>query len=925
MRIAKIFSVFTATSAVALIVVVIAKSISINVVEHYRYRDALIAQQEKDATFNQDILKARYEFLISHQVFKEHLQVEQELQNKLLQIPVFIEEEGKDSLRNLLEERGKITEKKLLLVEDFQDKNALLGNSLEELPIIITKLENSSVTSQNKPLQLILDDLFYKIVVSNFNGNEKQYLQISNQLEILARIKDSYPETENNLIASAIKHSEIILANKPKVNQITTEILALPTTELSEKLEKTYSNFYQKAIETTNVYRLIAYGLFLIILACLAYVLIDKFVQANRKTIRILESITDAFLALDSHWNITYLNPQAAQLLSRETTAFTGRSFWQVFPEAAEPYFRSKYYDAVRKNEFITFEQYFASLKQWLEVRAYPRQDGLSIFLSNITKRKETEAALKKLNEELEVRVEKRTAQLAEANEEILNLYKYLQKENKRLTEVDRLKTDFISTVSHELRTPLTSVLGFTKLIKKKLEEVIFPATNTDGKKTVRAVKQVKSNLNIIVAEGERLTALINDVLDLAKMEAGKVEWKEETITIQSIAQRAIAATSALLEQKGLEMIENIDPELPELLGDRDRLIQVIINLLSNAIKFTDQGSVTCQAYQENGQIIFQVIDTGSGIALEHQSKVFKRFQQLGDTLTDKPQGTGLGLPICKQIIEHHQGKIWLESELGKGSNFSFSLPIPLQKTLEKSPPLQELDLGDLVAQLTCSLDSEAPKENHDRKRILVVDDDPSIRKLLTQQLQSQGYIIWQAKDGWQAINQVKKNKPDLIIMDVMMPKMNGLDAAAVLKNDPHSFDIPIIILSIVEEKERGYKIGVERYLNKPINAEELLREIDVLLTKENAYKEVLVVDNNKNTIKAITKVLQGRGYKVVEALSNEELKQKVDFHDPYIIVANTNLWQNSEVVQSLHFEKGLENVFFIFLTDKNKSPAFSS
>ena len=561
MRIAKILSVLTATSSVALIIVVVAKSVSINVGEHYRYRNALIAQKEKDATFNQDILKARYELLFSHQTFEKHLQVQEELQNKLLEVPSFIEAEGQNDLKDILKKRAAVMAEKALLVENFQNRNALLRDSLQELPTIIAKLEESPITGQSQPLQLLLDDLFYKIVFNNFKGDEKQYLKIASQLEVLARLKDSYAEEENELIAAAIAQSQAILVNKPKVNQITTEILALPSAELSEELEKTYSNYHQKAIETTNIYSLIVYVLSLIIFICLAYIIIDKFVRANRKTINILESITDAFLALDSHWNITYLNPQASKLISQETAALIGCSFWQVFPEASEPPFQKKYYNAAEKGKFVTFEQYFASVQQWLEVRAYPRKEGLSVFLSNITKRKKAEAALKKLNEELEIRVEKRTEQLADANEEIIDLYKFLQKENKRLTEVDRLKTDFISTVSHELRTPLTSVLGFTKLIKKKLEEVIFPAVNLEEKKTTRAIKQVKSNLNIIVAEGERLTALINDVLDLAKMEAGKVEWKEETVDIKNIAQRAIAATSALFEQKGLQIIEEIDPE----------------------------------------------------------------------------------------------------------------------------------------------------------------------------------------------------------------------------------------------------------------------------------------------------------------------------------------------------------------------------
>jgi PAS domain S-box-containing protein len=249
--------------------------------------------------------------------------------------------------------------------------------------------------------------------------------------------------------------------------------------------------------------------------------------------------------------------------------------------------------------------------------------------------------------------------------------------------EVDRMKTDFLSTVSHELRTPLTSVLGFTKIIKKKLEEAIFPELTFVDKKNERAIKRVRDNIDIILSEGDRLTALINDVLDIAKLEAGKLEWKTESFSISEVIERATAATSALFEQKRLPLIKDIAPELPEVIGDRDRIIQVAINLLSNAVKFTQKGFVTCRAAMIGSDIIVSVIDTGTGINEAEQQTVFEKFKQVGDTLTDKPRGTGLGLAICKQIIEHHGGRIWVESKLGRGSNFSFSLPVTVKIELE--------------------------------------------------------------------------------------------------------------------------------------------------------------------------------------------------------------------------------------------------
>ena len=373
--------------------------------------------------------------------------------------------------------------------------------------------------------------------------------------------------------------------------------------------------------------------------------------------------------------------------------------------------------------------------------------------------------------------------------------------------EVDRMKTDFISTVSHELRTPLTSVLGFASIIQEKLEEDVFPLLPDDNRKTKKTIRRVKDNINIIISEAERLTTLINDVLDIAKMEAGKLDWKQEEINIEKVIERSLAATSALFDAKNLELIQNIEPELPKIIGDEDRLIQVLINLISNAVKFTEYGSITCSAKVNNSNVIISVTDTGSGISQEDCPQVFDKFKQVGEIFTDKPQGTGLGLPICKQIIEHHGGNIWVESELTKGSTFSFSIPIPMISEVSKVDKIVNLD--SLVKQLQEHSTNNIPTSDT-QKTILVVDDDANIRELLRQSLQNQGYAVQEAKDGLDAIYQIKVKKPDLIILDVMMPQINGFDTAAIIKNDPTKMDIPIIMLSIFEDKERGYQLGID-------------------------------------------------------------------------------------------------------------------
>src|SRR5262249_37039242 len=240
----------------------------------------------------------------------------------------------------------------------------------------------------------------------------------------------------------------------------------------------------------------------------------------------------------------------------------------------------------------------------------------------------------------------------------------------------NRSKGAFLNMVSQELRTPLTSVVGFAKLIKKRLTDVILPELAGTDDKVERTSRQVSENVDIIVAEGERLTALINDVLDLAKIEVGKVEWHMQPVALADITQLGIAATISLSEAKGLAVRMEVPGGVPMVVGDPDRLIQVVINLLSNAIKFTDTGSIICRARAVDGAIEVSVTDTGMGIAREDQPRVFEQFVQVGDTLTENAKGTGLWVPICKQIIAHHGGRIWVESEIGKGSTFALTLPL---------------------------------------------------------------------------------------------------------------------------------------------------------------------------------------------------------------------------------------------------------
>jgi PAS domain S-box-containing protein len=251
---------------------------------------------------------------------------------------------------------------------------------------------------------------------------------------------------------------------------------------------------------------------------------------------------------------------------------------------------------------------------------------------------------------------------------------------SKTMKELEKKKTDFLSSVSHELRTPLTSILGFAKLVHKDIKKFLLPMARTEPKAFKKA-QRAGDNLAIIITEGERLTRMINDVLDIAKIESGKIMWRDEVFPVKEFIEQAVqAASGALTLKPELQLKISITTGEIKIDADKDRLIQVLVNILNNAVKFTDKGTISIKAEkQADGNFIqVSIKDTGIGIPAEDIDKIFDKFHQAikGDTLEDKPKGTGLGLAICKQMIEHYGGKIWAESEPDQGSTFIFTLPI---------------------------------------------------------------------------------------------------------------------------------------------------------------------------------------------------------------------------------------------------------
>lgn len=376
----------------------------------------------------------------------------------------------------------------------------------------------------------------------------------------------------------------------------------------------------------------------------------------------LLDCTSDAIFIVDTFsGNIIDASGATQSILGCESQTLKGQPFHKLLPNHIARYSRNLFNS---RNEHLRLETEFCCqtcegpgvhVEMSLRVAELNGRDLAIIVARDISDRKRIENVLRKNHDELEIRVRERTRELNRAN---------------------RAKTEFLSMVSHELRTPLTSVLGFAKICRKKLQDSIFPSVDKEkGAKLDKEMERIEMNLDIIISEGSRLTSLINDVLDLAKMEADRVEYRMESVSPNDFIAQSINATNPLFLDSGLTLVTDIQPDIPDVPGDADRLVQVMVNLISNSVKFTEKGTITIRARQVEEHIRVSVTDTGMGIPEDLVDTIFDKFTQLESGLADRPKGSGLGLSISRNIIEGHQGHIWVESAPDFGSKFIFTLP----------------------------------------------------------------------------------------------------------------------------------------------------------------------------------------------------------------------------------------------------------
>ena len=402
-------------------------------------------------------------------------------------------------------------------------------------------------------------------------------------------------------------------------------------------------------------------------------------------------------------------------------------------------------------------------------------------------------------------------------------------------------KSQFLAGMSHELRTPLNAIIGYSEMVEEEL-------TDRGGDPLLADVQKVG-------AAGRHLLALINDVLDLSKIEAGKMELFAESFAVATVVHDVATTVRPLVERNANALVVEVAPDAGEMHTDITRVRQVLLNLLSNACKFADHSTIHLRVRREgDSQMVFEVQDRGIGMTPAQLVRLFEAFTQAEASTSRRFGGTGLGLAISRHFCRMMGGEISVTSAVGAGSTFSVRLPVQLGQT----PAADEAEATSAAATAAAGAAAGAA-------RILIVDDDPAARALLRRHLTKAGYGVEEAADGRTGLERARASRPALITLDVMMPGMDGWAVLAALRADPATSTIPVIMATILDEQHMGMALGAADYLTKPIDRAQLLAAVERLAGRTPGAG-ILVVDDDEGTRRLLRQTLERGGWRVSEA-----------------------------------------------------------
>jgi signal transduction histidine kinase/CheY-like chemotaxis protein len=392
--------------------------------------------------------------------------------------------------------------------------------------------------------------------------------------------------------------------------------------------------------------------------------------------------------------------------------------------------------------------------------------------------------------QEKRLRIRQLEAEESRKVEELTRLTQELSEANRRIKEADRLKSQFLATMSHELRTPMNSIIGFSEILAERLGDQIDP-------KHLGFLRHIHTS-------GQHLLGIINDILDLSKIEAGKMEIYPEFFSAGPVIE-GVCSVMRGMAKTNTKIVVDVEPDLPQIETDLAKFKQVLFNLLSNAVKFSPEGApIRVTAQLRDGALTVSVRDEGIGIDPAHHALIFEEFRQVDSSARREFGGTGLGLALVRKFVELQGGSVAVDSALGAGSTFSFTLPV----------------------QSRAAVVTRAPELQVEAARVLVIEDDPNAFELIATALGSAGFFAVRARHGDEALRLARESKPVAITLDLVLPGVDGWEVLKRLKGDPATRDLPVVIISMVENRDLGLALGADDYFVKPVDRDQLVSEL---------------------------------------------------------------------------------------------------